>query len=114
MNRAERRRAERAEKKKTATLNLTYDQFERFKEELTRQTAYTSLLMMLGIPLIVLRDKHGFGKKRLEKFISDAIDQFDSFDKGYLTLDDLQKTIFEETGVKVTETADKYYFDKKE
>lgn len=114
MNRAERRRLAKAEQKKTATLNLTAEQFEAFKQEQTRKTTYTSLILMLGIPLMVLRDKHGFGKKRLENFIEDSIELLDSFDKGYITFDDLQDTIYEETGVRVVEKADQYYFNKKE
>lgn len=112
MNRAERRRQEKAEKKKTATLNLTADQFEQFKREQSRRTAFTALTLMLGIPLMVLRDHHGFGKKRLETFVENCIELFDSFDKGYFTFEDIQKTIYKETGVKITETADKYYFEK--
>ena len=62
---------------------------------------------------MVLRDHHGFGKKRLEAFVEDCIELFDSFDKGYITFDDMQKTIFEETGVQITETANEYHFDRK-
>ena len=91
---------------------MTVDQFEAFKKEQAHKTAYTALVLMLGIPLMVLRDHHGFGKKRLEAFVEDCIELFDSFDKGYITFDDMQKTIFEETGVQITETADKYYFEK--
>lgn len=99
MNRKERRK--QGVKQKTPTYNLSKDQIEAVKQKAVMEASKQAFILMLGIPLIVMRDEFGFGKKRLERFIDRAIDQYDSFDKGYITLDDLINTIFEETGVEV-------------
>lgn len=56
---------------------------------------------MLGIPVMVLHDQFGFGRKRLEKFTDATLELYDSFEKDYITLDDLIQTIYEETSVKI-------------
>lgn len=101
MNRQQRRALKRAEQKKEKTYLLKNDTLTTIKEESTKKAVNTAFTLMLGIPLMVLRDKYGFGKKRLEDFINFAIDLYDSFDKEYVTLEDLHQTIYEETGVKI-------------
>lgn len=44
---------------------------------------------------------YGFGTKRLEDYIDHVADKLDSYNKGYLNLDDIEKTLEEETGIKV-------------
>lgn len=61
-------------------------------------SAYKGFLL-LG--LMVLRDEFGFGTKRMERFIDRMHDLMDSYNKGYINTDDLNKTIHEETGIKV-------------
>jgi len=56
---------------------------------------------MLGLPLMVLHDKWGFGKVRGERFIEQVLDLYDSFEKGYLSLDDIHKCLWEEGGIKL-------------
>lgn len=51
--------------------------------------------------LTVLHDKHGFGTKRLERVLDQVNDLLDSFNKGYISIDDLNNTLYEETGIKV-------------
>lgn len=49
----------------------------------------------------VLHDKHGFGKKRLEKVSSQVNDLMYSYNKGYINLEDLNSTLYEETGINI-------------
>lgn len=58
---------------------------------------------MLCLPMIVLHDKYGWGKKRLSDFMNHVLEQYDSFNKNFITLDDLWNTIEKETGVKMIE-----------
>lgn len=51
--------------------------------------------------LTVLHDKYGFGTKRLEKCLDQVNELLDSFNKGYISIDDLNNTLHEETGIKV-------------
>jgi Ca2+-binding EF-hand superfamily protein len=99
MNRAERRR--RGIKGKEPIINLKSSNISKIKADATTQAVDTAFIMMLSIPLMVLRDKYGFGKKRLEKFSDYALELYDSFDKGYVSLDDLIEVLKEEVGVEV-------------
>lgn len=50
-------------------------------------------------PLLVLRDKFGFGKKRLERFTNEYLGVIHAYNEGYLNLTDVIKTIEKETGL---------------
>lgn len=88
-------------KKKVATYNLTWEQIEDIKSKATSEAMDFAFKQMMLLPLMVLRDHYGFGAQRLERFIDDVADMLDSYNKGYLDLDDIEKTLEEETGIKV-------------
>lgn len=71
------------------------------KEITTKKAVNTAFIMLLSIPLMVLRDKYGYGKKRLEKFLNYVWELYDSFEKGYVTLDDLINVLKEEVEVEI-------------
>ena len=52
---------------------------------------------------MVLHDKWGFGKVRGERFIEQVLDLYDSFEKGYLSLDDIHNCLWEEGGIKLVD-----------
>ena len=103
MGRAEIRRMQREQQKAQKTYNLTSGKISEIKKRAADEAIHAAFILMCGLPLMVLRDKFGFGKVRLERFSDALIDLYDSFDKGYVTLEDLHKAIYEETGVKITE-----------
>ena len=88
-------------KKKTPTYNLTWEQIENIKLKATSEAMDFAFRQMMLLPLMVLRDHYGFGAKRLEDYIDYVADMLDSYNKGYLNLDDIEKTLEEETGIKV-------------
>lgn len=47
----------------------------------------------------VLRDKEGWGKKRLNRLWAEINELADSITKGYVTVPDLVKTLAEEAGI---------------
>ena len=67
MNRAERRRQAKMQSKGEKTINIKAYDIESIKQSATRQAANKAFVMMLSIPLMVLRDKYGFGKKTVRK-----------------------------------------------
>lgn len=71
------------------------------KKNAAKEAADTAFLLMLSIPMMVLHDKWGFGKIRCERFMEQALDLYDSFEKDYVTLDDLKQCLWDEAGVKV-------------
>lgn len=103
MNRAERRRLQKKglPVKKEPVVNIKYSDVQQMKDEATKKAADIAFLLMLGLPVLVLRDKWGFGKVRLERFIDQVIEMYEAFDEGYLTLDDIHQAIEEETGIKI-------------
>lgn len=103
MNRAERRRLKRNQESCNATYTLRNEDVTRIKQDAAQEAVYTAFTMMLGLPVIVLRDKYGWGKKRLSDFMDYVLELYDSFEKDYVTLDDLWDTIEKETGVKLIE-----------
>lgn len=53
------------------------------------------------IPLMVLRDKFGFGRVRLERYLDHLYDAVDSFNKGYIDLMDVADMLVEEVGLNI-------------
>lgn len=89
------------EKKKVATYNLTWEQIEDIKLKATSEAMDFAFRQMMLLPLMVLRDKYGYGAQRLERFIDDVADMLDSYNKGYLDLDDIEQILKEETGIEI-------------
>lgn len=100
MNRAERRRLKK--KKAEPVINIKASDVQQMKDEAVKKAADTGFLLMLGLPILVLRDKWGFGNVRLERFIDQVIEMYESFNEGYLTIEDIHQAIEEETGIKIS------------
>lgn len=107
MNRAERRRHKKKDDHEPI-INLKSSDIKRIKEQAACSAIDTSFLLMLAIPTMVIHDKYSLlmkrevdGKSREERFTDLCLDLYDSFEKGYVTLDDLSKCLYEETGIKM-------------
>ena len=109
LSRAERRRLERNAKKSQAVYTLTAAQIEKIKKDATMEATKKAFLMMMGFPLLTLRDKFGFGKARLNRFMSHMLDMYEAYEMDYVDLDDLNNTILEETGVTLLEKREGKY-----
>ena len=97
MNRAERRA--KGIKEKQATYNMTDDALNAIRAEEQKKAAETAFVCMLALPTIVIRDKFGEimpKKGREETFVN----QYELFNQGYFTLDDLKECLLQETGIK--------------
>ena len=103
MNRAERRKAEKKGQvvPKEAVINIKSSDVHQMKVEAAKNAAETAFLLMLSIPMSVLHDKHGWGKVRCERFTDQVLELYDSFNKDYVTLDDLEKCLWDEAGIKI-------------
>ena len=99
MSRAERRRLERDNSKSQKTYTLTQAQIDQMKKEVSMEATKKAFLMMMGFPLLTLRDKFGFGKERLNRFMDKMMDLYEAYEMDYVDLDDLNDTIMKETGV---------------
>jgi hypothetical protein len=96
--------------KKAPTYNMSLAQIEAIKRQATREAVEQAWLLMLGLPVMVLHDKDGYGETRLNRFLDHVLDLYDSYEKGYLTLNDIREALKAETGsvVRKIETRRKY------
>lgn len=110
MNRAERRKQHRKgiTVESEPVINIKASELQNLKKQITSETTDTAFFLMLAIPVMVLHDKYSQlmrkevnGKSRAERFADLCLDLYDSFDKGYVTLDDLSNCLLEETGIRL-------------
>lgn len=103
MGRAERRRLEREKGKAQKVYTLTQAQIDAMKKAAVDEAVSTGFILMLSIPITVLHDKYWVktASKKLPKFVDQCLDLYDSYNKGYVTLEDLQDTLWEEGGIKL-------------
>ena len=102
MTRAEMRRIEKEKSKKTNVYTLTQEQIDKIKADACDEAASTAFLLMLGIPLLVLHDKYSLIMKketRLKNFSNEVLKLFDSWQQGYLTLDDMREVLEKEANI---------------
>lgn len=90
-------------KQKTPTYNCTYEQIQNYIKQGYNQAIREATNYSLAVPIMVLRDEFGFGKKRIDKFVDAYIKLYEAIDEGWLDINDIIKTINEETGVKIVE-----------
>ena len=81
------------------TIQLTRKEYEELKSK-ERMNAANIINL---IPLIILRDKFGFGKVRLERYLKHYQEAVESLNEGYLDLNDVQKVLLDEVKIKFYE-----------
>lgn len=110
MNRAERRKRQKQglPTHKEPVMNVKVSDIQNIKKQATTEAADLAFLLMLSIPVMVIHDKYPQlmrrevdGKSRAERFADLCLDLYDSFEKGYVTLDDLAQCLWEEAGIKL-------------
>ena len=89
--------------KKTPTYNLTWEQIETMKRDACRQASRILWELMLGLPTMVLSDKHDFDADKLNEFVDDVLDLYDSYEQGYLSLQDVETALKDEVGIIIHE-----------
>ena len=77
------------------TIQLTRKDYETLKEA-ERMNAANIINL---IPLIILRDKFGFGKIRLERYLKHYQEAIESLNEGYLDLKDVERVMLEEVKI---------------
>ena len=105
MNRAERRRFAR---EKDPVINIKTSDIQNIKKQVTESATNTVFTLMLAIPVMVLHDKYAQlmkktvdGKPREERFADMCLELYDSYQKGYVSLEDLEECLWKEAGMKL-------------
>lgn len=109
MNRAQ-RRAVGAPKEPTYT--LTRSQIQDMKQQCTNQAADLAFKLMLCIPAIVIHEKFGKLMKkdsRVETFVDFVLEVYDNYNKGMITIEELEARLKEETGISFEDVIDKKF-----
>lgn len=81
---------------KKQQVTMTVKQIENLKKNATKEAVRVTQLF----PLWILRNM-GWGEKRLTRFLEEYADLIDSYNRGYLSLEDIANQLYEETGVKI-------------
>lgn len=106
MNRAERRA--KGIKAKPVTHILTDDALQAIKN----QNMADAFILMLTLPTIVIRDKFGELMRkdaREEKFVNLVLKQYELYQQGYFTFEDLKECLYQETGIKIDDLRGRLY-----
>ena len=106
MNRAERRA--KGIKAKEPIINIKVSDLEQAKREATAKAVDTAFFLMLAVPCMVIHDK--FAKlikvkgeeSREARFCDEVLELYDTFQKGYVSLQDLKQCLIDEAGIDVS------------
>ena len=95
MNRAERRRMAKQKVGHRELLQVERQSADQAIDYATK--AYSAALAL------ALHDKLGFGKKRSQRFLQQVWDTFRHIEEGYLSLEDVLKTVQEDLGIDLSD-----------
>jgi hypothetical protein len=88
-------------KKKPAVYNFTLEQIEEIKRQTIRDAVKELIELTLGLPIMVLHDKHNWPKEENSQFVDDVMYLYDSYERGYITLEDVRDALWEEAETRV-------------
>lgn len=106
MNRAERRRLAKQgiSVKKEAVINIKQSDIDQMKIDTAEQAAEKAFFLMLAIPTMVIHDHFGDLMKkegREQKFVKWCLNTYECYGQGLVSLEDLQKCLYEEAGLRM-------------
>ena len=84
-------------KKKNPHINLRRSDVDRMKKEITSDAVQSAF----AIFLMVMRDKWGFGAKRLNRLFKHICDLSEMVGDGYISTAEIKKTLREEMGIEI-------------
>lgn len=103
MNRAERRKAERNNKRdiRKNEVRLTEEELNEIKERVSDAASITSVDILMTCFALAEHRMHGFGKKRIKRTIDYIDDLVEGIVNGDSTIDEYKKELKEETDITV-------------
>jgi hypothetical protein len=78
---------------------LTKAMILQVKNQVTKEVMEETFKLLLGLPVLALRDEFEFGKKRNSRFIERMLSIYDSYSRSDITLNDIEAVLQEETGL---------------
>lgn len=104
MNRAEIRRNQREQSKASKVYTLTQAQIDQIKKQAVEKATNKAFFLMLALPCEVLANEGYWeksAKKRMPKFIDDILALFSAFEQGVVTMEQMQKDLWEIGGIRL-------------
>lgn len=97
----------RKQRRTIAKKKLTDKDIKKMEKSIAKDSIDFTIMNYLACVALCLHDKLGFGHNRACRFMQDVDNLFDSINKGYLSLDDVLKTVEEEIGITFERTKQK-------
>lgn len=91
----------RKQRRALAKQNLTHKDLKVIQDHEAKAATASAVHYYSAAVALCLHDKLGFGKIRAQRFMKDVEELFDSINQGYLTLEDVLKTVEEELGIHI-------------
>ena len=82
-------------KKKNPVVHLKQSDVKRMKEDATNEALKGAMILFFT----VMRDKEGYGIKRLKRLYNEITDLAGSMKEGYIKMADLEKVLLEEANI---------------
>ena len=109
LDRKDRRRLEKKLKVKIPASNVKNPAIiNEMRDEIAGIAAFRAWVQYISLPLMVMHDKHNFGKKRLESMFKDLIEMYNHVEAGRVTSKELSEMLKEETGIDINKLINKY------
>lgn len=84
-------------KKKNPVVHLKQSDVKRIKEDASNAGLEGAIILFFS----VMRDKEGYGIKRLKRIYAEVVNLADSVKKGYVKMEDLKKALADESNINI-------------
>lgn len=95
----------KTQKPKDPVYTLRLSDIQRIKLDAAREVRGEVLKLLLGLPCMALRDSFDFNSAQLETFIDSVLNKYDSFERGYITIRDVDTMLLDECGITLRDLA---------
>jgi hypothetical protein len=97
---------------KEQTRNIINNQAKYLLDEAKKETCVKTVDIFTTAMCWVLYDKEDFDRDRLVKVMDAVLEEFDSINKGYISMDDLNNTLVEELGLDIVNAYNNKFFEE--
>lgn len=80
-------------------VTYTIKEIREMKQQAHDEGVRQAMNITTMLPMLVLRDKYGFGKKRMNDYLEHFLETEDAFYKDYITLQDIVNVMQDEIGI---------------
>ena len=86
---------------KETVINIKPTDITNIKIQATNEAVDRAFMLMISIPISIMHDKYGWGKVRCERLVEQILDRYEAYNKGFVSLEDLEQCLWDEGGIKI-------------